>query len=92
MAKYSTTQQLQKKQLNTLSQKCATRLLDMLAKIYQARHRYSSIIQTSSDGKNSIKDNSKNIVKDNSKINEAMDASKTVKDSLEHATESFLKL
>ncbi|CAG8805560.1 8450_t:CDS:2 [Gigaspora margarita] len=89
------------KQLNTLSQKCATKLLDMFAKIYQVCHRHPSIIQTSSDsintyklpslGKKSIKDDSKNIVKDNSKIDEMMDDSKTVEDSLEHATELFLK-
>ncbi|CAG8837824.1 10270_t:CDS:2 [Gigaspora margarita] len=42
-------------QLNTLSQKCATKPLDIFAKIYQARHRYSSIIQTSSDGINTYK-------------------------------------
>ncbi|CAG8840435.1 24135_t:CDS:2, partial [Gigaspora margarita] len=147
------------KQLNTLSQKCVAKLLDMFAKIYQAHHRHSSIIQTSSDGintykltslgyeitdrylphgfvtnwkpyatilcdyvycynsssidgylqgeikknidalltslmkeeKNPIKDDSKNIVKDNSKIDEMTDNSKTVEDSLERATESFLK-
>ncbi|CAG8825705.1 35578_t:CDS:2, partial [Gigaspora margarita] len=147
------------KQLNTLSQKCAAKLLDVFAKIYQAHYRHPSIIQTSSDGintyklpslgyeimdrhllrgfvmnwkpnatilcndvycynsssidgylqgevkknidalltslmkeeKNLIKDDSKNIVKDNSKIDEMTDNSKTVEDSLEHATESFLK-
>ncbi|RIB07183.1 hypothetical protein C2G38_2046214 [Gigaspora rosea] len=43
------------KQLNTLSRKCATKLLDMFAKIYQAHHGYPSIIQTSSNGINTYK-------------------------------------
>ncbi|RIB00850.1 hypothetical protein C2G38_2232719 [Gigaspora rosea] len=41
--------------------------------------------------KNPIKDNSKNIIKDDSKIDEVTDDSKTVKNSLERATELFLK-
>ncbi|CAG8797218.1 18174_t:CDS:2 [Gigaspora margarita] len=43
------------KQLNTLSRKCATKLLDVFAKIYQAHHRHPLIIQTSSDGINTYK-------------------------------------
>ena len=43
------------KQLHTLSRKCAVLLLDVFAKIHQARNQYPLITKTSSNGINSYK-------------------------------------